>query len=132
MARSILNIFVFLLFLLSQANSTIIPPWSLPLGLGEAPPPEKLWTKNPSPECQNINKGERLCCAAAVSGGFPLVQKLTGLGGYKMPANTLNGYLCHKSATCTSVEIEVCCLVTILSPIWGLWCQTTAAPCTSQ
>ncbi|KAI2635827.1 hypothetical protein GGS26DRAFT_513741 [Hypomontagnella submonticulosa] len=91
-------------------------------GLGNAPPPDILWTPNPSPECAAINKGELQCCQGTLAGDLPLIQFLAALYGYKLNPNDVNGILCNDNlATCPGVKL--CCQVTALNPLLSLYCQ---------
>jgi hypothetical protein len=84
----------FLIALLSSLTGAIPKGWTLPLGLGAAPPPSILLTTDISPQCETINNGTYLCCATTVNGGFPLVADAASLARYQLPANTANGIVC--------------------------------------
>ncbi|RVD86085.1 uncharacterized protein DFL_004379 [Arthrobotrys flagrans] len=127
MLVSIRHVFVFLFVLLAKASA-----WTLPLGLGSSEAPAPLRTKNPSPQCTNINNGALLCCTAALSGGFPAVQATSKILLYSLPNNTLNGYLCLPSTTtaCPGTQIPLCCQVPQVALLWSLWCQSATSACT--
>jgi hypothetical protein len=55
-----------------------------------SPPPAFLWTKNPSPECANINQGALYCCDSTFNGDMPLVVELSDLLQYKLNPNSIN------------------------------------------
>jgi hypothetical protein len=55
-----------------------------------SPPPAFLWTKNPSPECANINQGALYCCGSTFNGDMPLVVELSDLLQYKLNPNSIN------------------------------------------
>ncbi|KAI0835932.1 hypothetical protein F5Y06DRAFT_299032 [Hypoxylon sp. FL0890] len=91
-------------------------------GIGNAPPPEIIWTPNPSPECAAINKGELQCCQGSLAGDLPVIQFLAALYGYQLTPNDVNGVLCNdKLDGCPGVK--VCCQVTALNPLLSLYCQ---------
>ncbi|EPS40244.1 hypothetical protein H072_5933 [Dactylellina haptotyla CBS 200.50] len=122
MQRYLPQFFVLLFVLLGQASA--VPAWTIPiLGLGTPPPPEALRTTDISPQC-SANNGTYMCCHATFDGGNPIVKKVTDKVHYILPANTVNGYLCEKSKDTCKGLLPVCCQVTTLYPIWGLWCQT--------
>jgi hypothetical protein len=54
------------------------------------PPPAFLWTKNPSPECANINQGALLCCGSTFNGDMPLVVELADLVNYRLNPDSIN------------------------------------------
>jgi hypothetical protein len=55
-----------------------------------SPPPAFLWTKNPSPECANINQGALYCCGSTFNGDMPLVVELADAVNYKLNPNSIN------------------------------------------
>ncbi|OTA98872.1 hypothetical protein M426DRAFT_28031 [Hypoxylon sp. CI-4A] len=101
------------------AASALIPEPSLatlkPLlgGLGNTPPPEIIWTPNPSPECASINMGELQCCQGSLAGDLPLIQFLAAVFGYKLDPNDVNGVLCSNNLE-NCPGIKACCQVTAL------------------
>jgi hypothetical protein len=54
------------------------------------PPPAFLWTKNPSPECANINQGALYCCGSTFNGDMPLVVELADLVNYRLNPDSIN------------------------------------------
>ncbi|KAH8668750.1 hypothetical protein BX600DRAFT_262538 [Xylariales sp. PMI_506] len=93
--------------------------------VGNAPPPQVLWTPNPSPECASINQGELQCCRATVAGDLPLVVSLAQVFGYQLNPNDINGLVCDENlASCPGVKL--CCQVTALNPLLSLYCQDYA------
>ncbi|KAK6502107.1 hypothetical protein TWF481_009915 [Arthrobotrys musiformis] len=127
MLASTHHILILVFMLLTKAFA-----WTLPLGLGSSEAPSALRVQNPSPQCTSINNGALLCCTAAVSGGFPLVVLASQAANYNLPQNTLNGYICFPSSTtaCSGTQLPLCCQVTTLTPLWGLWCQSATSTCT--
>ncbi len=95
------RIFLFLslfitLFSYSFAFPQLLDPTSL---IGEVlniipiladPPPASLVTKNPSPECANVNQGALLCCESTFNGDIPIVVELSNSVGYKLNPNSIN------------------------------------------
>lgn len=63
--------------------------------VGNAPPPELLWTPHPSPECSAINHGELQCCRGTLAGDLPLIVFLAGVYGYHLNPNDVNGIYCE-------------------------------------
>ncbi|KAI1139326.1 hypothetical protein F5Y05DRAFT_424957 [Hypoxylon sp. FL0543] len=91
-------------------------------GIGNASPPDIVWTPNPSPECAAINKGELQCCQGTLAGDLPVIQFLAAVYGYQLNANDVNGVMCNdKLDNCPGVK--VCCQVTALNPLLSLYCQ---------
>ncbi|KAK6519712.1 hypothetical protein TWF506_000012 [Arthrobotrys conoides] len=127
-ARHVIVIF-FLLF--TQASALFIP--GLLKSLFAAQAPDLIKTSDRSPQCLAINQGKLLCCTAALSGGFPLVQEVSGAAGYTLPSDTLNGFLCTPSTTttCPGTQLPLCCQVPQVSVTWGLWCQSALSSCSN-
>jgi hypothetical protein len=92
--QSRLLFYAFFLIALLSSLSGAIPSWTLPDGLGTDPPPAILLTDDISPQCEAVNKGTYLCCAATFDGGFPLVADAAKAANYQLPANTVNGIIC--------------------------------------
>ncbi|KAK8021652.1 hypothetical protein PG990_006790 [Apiospora arundinis] len=106
---SIITSLLSLLLLVSTAQATPHPhpdPAGLISGLadatktllgnlGNAPPPQLLWTPRPSPQCAAVNGGELQCCRGALAGDQPLVVFLAGVYGYQLNPNDVNGLVCE-------------------------------------
>lgn len=54
------------------------------------PPPAALMTKQPSPECANVNKGALLCCQSSFQGDIPIFVQAAPLVAYKLNPNSIN------------------------------------------
>ncbi|KAH8786857.1 hypothetical protein BGZ57DRAFT_924510 [Hyaloscypha finlandica] len=102
------------------------------LGVLYAAPPPFLLTKNPSPECKNVNNGALLCCSSTINGDMPLVVELAQLAGqFKLNPNSINGLYCKKDFTTCNPGTKLCCQVdsVVKPPVindvlsLALWCQ---------
>ncbi|KAK6224076.1 hypothetical protein LQW54_000223 [Pestalotiopsis sp. IQ-011] len=63
--------------------------------LGNAAPPDLLWTPNPSAECAGVNAGELQCCRGSLAGDLPNVVFLAKVYGFELNPNDVNGILCE-------------------------------------
>ncbi|KAE9366490.1 hypothetical protein N431DRAFT_561920 [Stipitochalara longipes BDJ] len=99
-----------------------------------ASPPAFLQTKNPSPQCANINGGALLCCNSIINGDMPLVVELADLAGnFQLNPNSINGLFCKSDFETCLPGVKLCCQVDAISnpPIVNdvlsvaLWCQET-------
>lgn len=63
--------------------------------LGNAPPPDLLWTPNPSAECAGVNAGELQCCRGSLAGDLPIIVFLAKVYGFELNPNDVNGILCE-------------------------------------
>lgn len=66
--------------------------------LGNTPPPDLLWTPNPSAECAGVNAGELQCCRGSLAGDLPIVVFLAKVYGFELNPNDVNGILCEWTA----------------------------------
>lgn len=90
--------------------------------LGNTPPPDLLWTPNPSAECAGVNAGELQCCRGSLAGDLPIVVFLAKVYGFELNPNDVNGILCDSELDeCPGVKL--CCQVTALNPLLSLYCQ---------
>ncbi|KAI1412066.1 hypothetical protein F5Y13DRAFT_164237 [Hypoxylon sp. FL1857] len=105
-----------------ESSPILLEPLSILQVIGDAPPPEIIWTPNPSPECATINRGELQCCLGTLAGDLPLIQFLAAVYGYHLNPNDISGILCNDQLdTCPGVK--VCCQVIALNPLLSLYCQ---------
>ncbi|KAJ8128002.1 hypothetical protein O1611_g5635 [Lasiodiplodia mahajangana] len=110
--------------LLPSATGPLGPVISLLANIGNAEPPQIIYTPNPSPECAKSaggNGGELQCCRATLAGDLPIVVFLAKIYGYNLNPNDVNGLVCDNSIQdCPGVR--VCCEVTALTPLVSLYC----------
>jgi len=93
---------------LTGAVGTILN--SIPLLYAAAP--DFLLTKDPSPQCANVNGGTLLCCSSTINGDMPLVVELAQLAGnFKLNPNSINGLYCKKDFTTCNPGTKLCCQV---------------------
>lgn len=105
--------------LVPRSNLPVVDPL---LNLLANPPPERLHTTKPSPQCKAVNGGELQCCRAMFAGDQQLVVWLAKIYGYQLNPNDINGLNCDdRLDNCPGVL--VCCQVTALSPLLSMWCQ---------
>lgn len=90
------------LLLATNSLASALPPRDLVaellapvVDLGNAPPPDLLWTRNPSTECAGVNAGELQCCRGSLAGDLPIVVFLAKLYGFELNPNDVNGILCE-------------------------------------
>ncbi|KXJ90274.1 hypothetical protein Micbo1qcDRAFT_196403 [Microdochium bolleyi] len=88
-----------------------------------SPPPDILWTPNPSPQCAAVNGGELTCCQATLAGDLPLVVFLASTYGYTLNPNNVNGIYCGQFPVTSCPGVKLCCQVTALNPLLSLYCQ---------
>jgi len=81
------------------------------------PPPAFLWTKNPSPECANINQGALYCCGSTFNGDFPLVVGLADLVDYRLNPDSINCLFAQGDFTTCNAGTQLCCQVDVLATI---------------
>lgn len=61
-------------------------------------PPAAITTRQPSPQCANVNGGALLCCNSAINGDMPLVVQLSQLvGSFRLNPNSINGLYCKST-----------------------------------
>lgn len=65
-----------------------------PLPVADYPIPEMV-TSSPSPECEGVNGGSRLCCESTFNGDVPLIKELAPIIGFKLNRNSVNGIYCE-------------------------------------
>jgi hypothetical protein len=98
------------IILISLLSATMAAPQTLPIigglvgALGNilnsipvlyASAPSFLLTKDPSPQCANVNGGVLLCCSSTFNGDMPLVVELAQLAGnFRLNPNSINGIYC--------------------------------------
>ncbi|KAH7029090.1 uncharacterized protein B0I36DRAFT_363679 [Microdochium trichocladiopsis] len=87
------------------------------------PPPDILWTPNPSPQCAAVNGGELTCCQATLAGDLPLLVYLAETYGYELNPNDVNGIYCGVLPVSSCPGVKLCCQVTALNPLLSLFCQ---------
>jgi len=92
-----------------------------------ADPPAALKTKNPSPQCSQVNGGALLCCNSVINGDMPLVVELAHVAGnFSLNPNSINGLYC-KSPTYSlcygqAPELTSACRSAFLHYLQP-WCQ---------
>lgn len=64
-----------------------------------SPPPDILYTPNPSPQCAAVNGGELTCCQAAIAGDLPLVVYLAETYGFVLNPDDVSGIYCKSVST---------------------------------
>lgn len=77
--------------LVPRSNLPVVDPL---LNLLANPPPERLHTTKPSPQCKAVNGGELQCCRAMFAGDQQLVVWLAKIYGYQLNPNDINGLNC--------------------------------------